>query len=672
MLASPMTVPPIPALPLRALLLVSAALVLVPLASAGCPHQGQDLQVVAPLSTTDEEADRLLREADRAANEGRVEEAIARYREIVARHGEDRIVPLAYLGLGRVAVGLGRYQEAIGELEHATRGGDPVVSERAALYRGVALHLSGRSEEAVPVLAPLLGHTTDPDETRLLLDTLATAALATDAHVMALGALDARYDATEEREQLEVRERIREIASRQLRDDEIDLAYDTLRRSGQAWRHVAERALRRAHDTADVERVRAIAADLSERGIPLEGALATLVSRAERIAQADVRVIGAILPLSGPARELGQRALRGLMLAAGTPGTGPQPTDAPMLVFRDDASEPERAVRAVDELVSVHRAVAIVGPLDPACAEAAAARATELGVPIISLAASELTGTSPLTFRLHPTLDEEIASLVADAVAHDARTIAILHPTSRWGERVAAIVTREAQARGATVVANETYAATATTFTAEVGRVAAANPQAILLADAGPRIALLAPALATVGLWAPGSVPAGAAPSGRRGRTAARPRGVRVLIPSVGLDPRLTASAGRYLQGAIFAAPFLATPAPVTAGALPAVAAPSTPGPIAAPTDRATFSAAYRLHYQGEPDVFAAYSFDAFVLVRRAVLAGAAGRADVARWLTTSSAGSPTMGASGGLDAQRHPFRATALVTMTGTTFTPL
>jgi tetratricopeptide (TPR) repeat protein len=326
-------------LSLRVLVATFAALVLVPIASAGCPHQGGELEVLPPLSTTDEDADRLLREADRAADEGRVDEAAARYREIVARHGDDRIAPLAHLGLGRLAVGLGRFDEAITELDRAGQG-DAVVAERAALYRGVALHLSGRSADAVPVLAPLLGHTTDPEETRLLLDTLATAALATEQHVMALGALDARLDATEERERPEVLERIREIASRRLRDDQIDLAYDTLRRSGHAWRHVAERALRRAHDTGDLERVRAIAADLTDRGIPLDGALATLVSRAERIAQADVRVIGAILPLSGPAREIGQRALRGLMLAAGTPGHGPQPPDAPLLVFRDDASDP--------------------------------------------------------------------------------------------------------------------------------------------------------------------------------------------------------------------------------------------------------------------------------------------------------------------------------------------
>lgn len=662
-----MWLPTSPLLPLRVLLPCALAWVMLPLGSAGCPHQGGALQVMAPLATTDEGVDRLLREADRAADEGRVEEAGARYREIVAQHGDDRVVPLAHLGLGRLGVGLGRFEEALVSLDQAARGGDPVVAERAQLYRGVALHLSGRSAEAVTTLAPLLGHTTNPDETRLLLDTLAAAALATDAHVMALGALDARWDATDERERAEVLERIREIASRTLRDDEIDLAYDTLRRSGRAWPHVAERALRRAHDTGDLERVRAIAADLTERGIPLDGALATLVSRAERIAQADLRVVGAILPLSGNAREIGQRALRGLMLAAGTPGRGPQGPDAPQLVFRDDASDPARAVRAVDELVSVHRAVAIVGPLDPACAEAAAARAAELGVPILSLAASELTSSSPLVFRLHPTLEEELGTLVTQANSRGARSLAILHPNTRWGQRVAAVVRREVEARGGTVVADESYAPNATTFTAEVGRVAAANPQAIVIADAGPRIALIAPALATVGLWAPGAVPA-TAPAPTRGRASVRPRAVEVLVPSVGLDPRLTATAGRYLQGALFAAPFFAPAAAPTAGAPGVTTAPSAPPS----SDVAAFAAAYRAQYQSEPDTFAAYAYDAFSLVRRAVLAGAPSRAEVARWLTTSSAGTPTLGASGGLTTQRRPFRATGLVTLQGNVFTPL
>ncbi len=622
-----------------------------------------------PLTTSDADVDRLLREADRAAEAGSVDEASARYREIVTRHGDDRTAPLAHLGLGRIAIGTGHYEEAIATLERAEASGDPVVAERARLYRGVALHLLRRSGDAVPLLAPLVGHTTSPEETRLLLDTLTNAALATDARVTALEALDARFDASEESERPAVLERLREVAMGTLSDDEIRTAYDALRRSGRAWPFVAERALRRADEVGDLERVRAIAQALTERGVPLDAALATLVSRAERIAQADPRVIGAILPLSGPARELGQRALRGMMLAAGAPGQAPRAADAPQLVFRDDASDPARAVAAVDELVSIHRAVAILGPLDPACAEAAAARAAALGVPLISLAPSPLEGRSPLGFRLMPTLEEELGALVRAARDAGASRLAVLRPSSRWGDRVRAGLTRLADASGLTIVADERYATSATSFGEEVARVAAAEPDAILIADAAPRVALVAPALATVGLWAPGSLPPGSAPTpARRGRPAIRPHAVPILIPSVGLDPRLPALAGRYLQGALFAAPFLAPPAPSPSPAAAPSAPPGTPV-TTIPRDPAGFAAAYRAQFQADPDLLAAYAFDAFTLVRGAVTAGNTGRADVARWLAASSAGAPTLGASGGFSAARTPLRATSIATLEGSSF---
>ena len=579
----------------RSLITLTAWVIAALTGVLGCPHGSGALQVIAPLSTQDEDADRLLREADHAAQEGRVDEARGRYQELVDRHPDDRVAPLAHLGLGRIAVGLGQFDEALVVLDRALQADDSVVRERATLYSGIALHLSGHGDAALPLLIPLIGHTTDPDETRLLLDTVSTAAAAAGDHVTAVRALDARVDATEEGERADVDARLRSAID-QLTNEEIDVAYRDLRRTGSAWPLVAERALRRAHDAGDVDAVHLIAAELGERGITLRGELATLVSRAERIAQADARVIGAILPLSGPARELGQRALRGLMIAAGTPSDRPQAPDAAQLVFRDDASDPERAVRAVDELVSVHRAVAIIGPLDHACAERAAQRARELGVPMISLSAMELAADTQ-AFRLSPTLDEELRALIVMAASRGARTLAVLRPETRWGERTLAIIQREAASNAMAVRVDEHYAPTATSFGEQVTRIAAAQPDAILIADAGPRIALITPALASAGLWAPGSLPANAPAGGRRG--APRPRAVQMLIPSVGFDARLIRTAGRYLQGALFVAPYIAAPAPAT----PAAAAPAA---SVIPTDASSFATTYRARYQGEPDLFAA------------------------------------------------------------------
>jgi hypothetical protein len=119
---------------------------------------------------------------------------------------------------------------------------------------------------------------------------------------------------------------------------------------------------------------------------------------------------------------------------------------------------------------------------------------------------------------------------------------------------------------------------------------------------------------------------------------------------------------GRYLQGALFVAPFVAA----------AVPAEPLPAPLAStiPTDALGFATVYRTRFQTDPDAFAAYAFDAFSLVRRSVLAGARGRGDVSTWLATSSAGSPTLGASGGFTAHA-PFRAPTLVTLRGESFGP-
>ncbi len=44
-----------------------------------------------------------------------------------------------------------------------------------------------------------------------------------------------------------------------------------------------------------------------------------------------------------------------------------------------------------------------------------------------------------------------------------------MHPTTRWGQRVAEAVRRAVEARGGTIAAIESYAPTTTTFSAEVG-----------------------------------------------------------------------------------------------------------------------------------------------------------------------------------------------------------
>lgn len=620
------------------------AIVLVAFGSmAGCPHTGTSpaLEVTPALRTTDAVAESELHDADQAALEGRTADARSGYQHFLADHPSDPLVPLAHLGLGRVELADGHPDAALAELDLASGSSDSVVDERVRFHRGIALYFLHRDAEAVEALAPLRGTTTDPDDTHLLLETLANAASRTGDHVLALSALDELAAvATTEADREDARRRARAVVDADMTPDELGRAYDELRHDRVSWPLVAVAALHAAYDASDAPRVRVIAEALRAEHVELSSDLAEIVSRAERIEHADPSVIGAILPLTGSAREVGQRALRGLVLATGAPEDGPAPPGAPQLVFRDDAGDASRAATAVDELVSQHRAIAIVGPLDGPAAEAAAERAQALGVPLVTLSPrGDLASAGGMIFRLFPTLDGEARALVDAARARGAQRFAIIRTSAGYGASMRAAYERAVTAAGGELVADVSYEATATAFGPLVTQLAAARPDAVLVADSATKLALIAPALAAGGLFP--IVAGGTAPRSSRG--------IALLVPSVALDPRTLQTTGRYLQGASFAAPFYA--------------------PLAEGEGR-TFADAFRARFGSEPDTFSAYAYDAFRLIRRAVEAGETTRAGVASRLADMH-DVPTAGASGGFDATRGAVHADRILVLRGDVLGP-
>ena len=609
---------------------------------AGCPHTGTSaLEVTPALRTSDPDAESDLHGADQAALDGRSADARAAYERFLAEHAGDPLEPLAHLGLGRVELADGHAEAALAQLDQAAGSSDSVVEERVRFHRGIALYFLHRDAEAIEALSPLRGTTTDPDETRLLLETLATAASRTGDHVLALSALDElHFVSTTDADREDVQRRARAIVDGELAEAELARAYDELRRDRVCWPLVAVAALHAAYDASDAARVRVVAEALRAEHVELAGDLAEIVSRAERIEHADPSVIGAILPLTGSAREIGQRALRGLVLASGAPLDGPAPPGSAQLVFRDDAGDPARAASAVDELVAQHRAIAIVGPLDGPSAEAAAERAQALGVPLITLSPrGDLASAGAMVFRLFPTLDGEARALVDAATRRGAHRFAILRGAAGYGASMRAAYERAVAAAGGELVADVTYEASATAFGPLVTELAAAHPDAVLLADSAQKVALLAPALAAGGLFP--VLPGGSAP-----RSA---RGIALLVPSVALDPRMIQTTGRYLQGASFAAPFYAA--------------------LAEGEGRA-FVDAFHARFGSDPDTFAAYAYDAFRLARRAVEGGETTRAGVAARLATMH-DVPTAGASGGFDDARSAAHAGRILVLRGDVLGP-
>lgn len=606
----------------------------------GCPQGSgqQDFGSLPSLTSDDPNAEAELRAARDAAEAGHAADAEQRFLAFIEHHPSDPLVVVARLGLGRVRLANGDVEGALAQFDIAARASDRAVADNAQLYRGVALHLGERHTEAVQALRPLAGRTTDPRDTVLLLRTLSAAASATGDFVVAVSALDRLAGASvDEEARDEARSRITELV-REASAEDVHAAYEQLPREGFAWETVAVRAIRLAFDSGDMARVAAMVAELRSRNVPMTEELAELAVRAERTERADPRVIGAILPLTGRGREVGQRVMRGLMLAAGNPADGPEDPNAPQLVLRDDAGNPERAAQAVEDLVSEHRAIAIVGPVEGAAARAAAQRAQDLGVPLLTLVPdSEIVGPGPLVFRLMFSPDEEARALVQAARARGATRFAVLAPENGYGAAMIAAYTRAVTAAGGQLTATERYANGATSFGEVVRRLAQQPFDALFVPDSSRQLLLLAPALAAGGLISarPG------APAPRTGRN------ITLLAPGVAVDARLAESAGRYLSGAIFTS---------------AYHAPSATGAGEA------FGQAFQARFGAAPDVYAAYGYDAFRIVRGTVEAGETTRDGVARRLGASG-GRATVGASGGVSPSRGPASAPRLLEVQNNAF---
>jgi ABC-type branched-subunit amino acid transport system substrate-binding protein len=249
-------------------------------------------------------------------------------------------------------------------------------------------------------------------------------------------------------------------------------------------RDAAERALRAAKRLPlappDAEKLVRLEGRLSEE--PSASALSLLQSANPSegapsdpfVSTAALEVtLGAVLPLSGAAASFGEEALQGILLAAGAFDGATYARAGPRVVIRDTRGQPAEAAAAVRSLAAEPGMLAVVGPLLPDEAEAAAAAAQEAGVPLIALSRREGVGRGrPHVLRAgtSPRLEAE---LLAEYAIHGAglRRFAILYPDDAIGLALRAAFWNAVEARGGSVVAVASYPVGATDFAAPIRRM---------------------------------------------------------------------------------------------------------------------------------------------------------------------------------------------------------
>ncbi len=179
--------------------------------------------------------------------------------------------------------------------------------------------------------------------------------------------------------------------------------------------------------------------------------------------------IGVILPLSGVYQTFGERVLQGIQLAIQemeAPGKNAQIA----LVTRDSKGDPWEAEKAVEELTTKEKVVAIIGPLLTINVEKAARKAQQLKIPLLTLSQKEsLPGRDEFVFQNSLTPLDQIQALVTYAIKElDLRTFAVFYPNSPYGSYFKNLFTQEVARRGGKVLGILAYQENQTDFSQEI------------------------------------------------------------------------------------------------------------------------------------------------------------------------------------------------------------
>jgi ABC-type branched-subunit amino acid transport system substrate-binding protein len=183
-------------------------------------------------------------------------------------------------------------------------------------------------------------------------------------------------------------------------------------------------------------------------------------------------LVGIVLPLTGDLKGFADQALNGIALTLDLQGRGKVQVEVV-----DSKGEPDAAAEAVEQLAQ-RGAIAILGPLGIAEGLAAAARAQELGIPMISLSRADgLTALGEYIFRDMPTSYAQAKAVAEYAQKKlNAKAFGILQPDSAYGDEMAHYFWDAVDAGGSEVRAFEHYPLRTTTFKPFVQRMVGRSP----------------------------------------------------------------------------------------------------------------------------------------------------------------------------------------------------
>jgi branched-chain amino acid transport system substrate-binding protein len=564
-------------------------------------------------SIAQDAAQHLFREAERAYQRREYEHARHLYRTVITTYPQSSLVEDASFRLSEIFYYEGAYAAAEQSFqEFLTQFPRGKLVTDAVYLRAMSLLRLQRYAETRAVLEEAQRVYPTSRQQPYFTLALARVSIAEGQHVRALDELHALTAARQIPEEVntEARGLIIEIVADKLSAAELARAkarwpaefptdYILLRQVKEASNRremiqaeaAAQEFLTKFPDHPEAQQMRALLADL-ERG---------------RTVNVDRNKIGVILPLSSPRRrewvsEVGQNALQGIQVAFAREGFNPL-----RMEVRDSRANLSTTATAVEELATVQRVIALIGPVFNETMDVAAKKALQWRVPLITPGAPSfaMPVDNPYVVRTSFTNRIEARRLAEYAVGTlGLRRFAILFPDDPPGRELAETFQTRLSELGGDLITRQAYAPNQVDFTAAMRHLGGQTDEELKQASAGlegvppiegaTEMRVTGGKLAYDALYLPRSfehlqflVPA---------MRLYNMTGITLLGESGWNHPELVKRAGAFVEGAVFMDGFFAGSSD--------------------PQVR-EFVQSYRAMFNADPDLMAAQSHDAMLMLLR-------------------------------------------------------
>ena len=216
--------------------------------------------------------------------------------------------------------------------------------------------------------------------------------------------------------------------------------------------------------------------------------------------------IGAIFSVTGGNAPLGDPEKKAVELLVDQINESGGVLGRPLeVIVKDDKSEPTETVLATKDLIEGEEVVAIIGPSGTPTTMAIKDVCQEKQVPLVSCAAGK-TITDPVAsyvFAVPQTNTLAVAKVFDYIVGQGIKKVAVIYVADAYGEDGYNNMKTIAAERGVDLVTVETFGGQDTDMTAQLTKIKAANPEAIICWGTNPGPAIVCKNANTLGIEVP-------------------------------------------------------------------------------------------------------------------------------------------------------------------------